>query len=147
MQDRDEQLRAMGEKFADRTVQGNYALWSALLTMDSLFITVFTASLAYVEQSVQWVLLPTILTSLISAGLLVSNFRASRDNMKYHGILAGGRVFEMSEEEKAADITRAVRTHNSMARREGAVYFITFLQGLCIIALVLYVVFVRHQSI
>jgi hypothetical protein len=147
MEDLDAQLRAMSEKFADRTVQGNYALWNALLTMDAIFITVFTAGLAYVEQSVQWFLLPTILLSIISAGLLIANFRATRDNMKYHGLLAGGRVFEMSEEEKVADITRAVSTHDRMSRREGAVYFITFVQGLFIVALVLYVAFLRHPTI
>jgi hypothetical protein len=139
MEDRDAQLRALSEKFADRTVQGNYALWNALLTMDAIVITVFTAGLAYIEQSVQWLLLPTILLSIISAGLLIANFRASRDNMKYHGRLAGGRVFEMSEEEKTEDITRAVSTHDRMSRRERAVYVITFMQGLLILALVLYV--------
>lgn len=148
MDERATQLRALTEKFADRTVQGNYALWNALLTMDALLISVFTVALGFLSPSMQWVLVPTILLSVISAGLLISNFRASRDNMKYHGeLLTSGRVFEMSDEEKAADITRAVRDHDVMARRERAVYLITLLQGLCIVGLVLYVALSRHQAI
>jgi hypothetical protein len=148
MDERDRELGALAEKFADRTVQANYALWNALLTVDGLLISVFIVSLGRVAPKVKWILVPIILLSVISAGLLISIFRATRDNMKYHGeLLTSGRVFEMSPEEKEADILRAVREHNAIKSRENAVYVVTFLQGLCIIGLVLCVTLSHHESI
>jgi hypothetical protein len=137
-------VEALRDRFAQRTIEGNYALWNALLTMNAMIITVFTAVIAYVEHSVQLLLVPTILLSVVSAGLIIANFRVSRDNMKYAGLLLLGRVFEMSDEEKATDIVAAERSHSWIVRRERAVEFITFIQGVLVVLLVLHIACSSH---
>jgi hypothetical protein len=117
MNDADARIEALLEKFAERTLTGNYALWHALLTMDAIVISVFTAGMSYVEHSVQLLLLPTILLALASAGLVITNFRKSRDQMKYHGYLVMGLATQMSEEEKEMDLARAKRGYAWMVRR------------------------------
>src|SRR6266446_3056230 len=110
MDDSDPKVQALLDKFAERTIAGNYALWNALLTMNAIVIAVFTAGMSYVEHSVQLLLVPTILLSVVSAGLIIANFRVSRDNMKYQGELVMGRASRMSEEERIADLARARRS-------------------------------------
>ncbi len=132
-------MQALLDKFAERTVEGNHALWNALLTMNAIVITVFTAGMTYLAHNVQLVLVPTILLSIISAGLIIANFRVSRDNMKYQGLLAMGRASEMSDKEQAADLVRARRSHSWTVRRERAVEWITFVQGALIVWLVGYI--------
>lgn len=134
------------EKFADRTIEGNYALWNALLTMNVIVFTVFTAAMTYAEHSVQPLLVPTVLLSVVSAGLVIANFRASRNNMKYQGELIMGLASRMSEKEKGADLVRAKRSHTWIVRRERAVVFVTFVQGVLIVALVGHVAWLCHAK-
>src|SRR4051812_32072544 len=92
----DEKMQQLLEKFAGRTIEANYALWNALLTMDSIIITVFTAALLYLDRSIQLLLAPSILLGITSAGLLIANFRSSRDDFEYQGVLTMGRAAELS---------------------------------------------------
>ncbi len=132
-------LEEILERSAARTIDGNYALWNALLTMDTIVITVFTAGLVYVEKDVQKFLLPCILLALVSAALLIANFRSSRDAFKNQGILAQGLVHQLSRIEKARVLKKTESDHNWRVRRERAVEIITILQGLFITALVVYI--------
>ena len=147
MDSNDPTIRALLDKFTERTIEGNYAVWNALLTMNAIVITVFTAGMTYVDHSVQLILVPTILLSIISAGLIIANFRVSRDNMKYQGYLVMGRAFEMSEDERRADLVRARRSHTWMVRRERAVEVITFIQGALIILLIAYIAWSSNKTI
>ena len=147
MEDRDPRMQALLDKFAERTIEGNHALWNALLTMNALVVTVFTAGMTYVAHDIQLVLVPTILLSVVSAGLIIGNFRVSRDNMKYQGLLAMGRASEMSGEEQAADLVRARRSHTWTVRRERAVEWITIIQGVLIVLLVGYIAWTSHPAI
>jgi hypothetical protein len=144
MDARDEKMQTLLEKYAERTIEGNYALWNALLTMDSIIITVFTAALLYLDRGTQLVLAPSILLGIVSAGLLIANFRSSRDDFKYQGILAMGRATELSQEERKNDLTRARRRHDWRVWREGAVVIVTFVQGLFILVLVGFIIFRSH---
>ena len=135
------QYKTILEKAAQRTVDGNYALWNALLNMNAIIITVFTAGLLYLDDPIRLFVLPLILLALVSAGLLIINFRSMRDTSKYQGILALGKVDEMTLADKDADLLRARSEHDWTVRREKAVEVITALQGISIVALVLFVVF------
>jgi hypothetical protein len=146
MDEKDQTIQALLEKSAQRTIEGNYALWNALLTMDSIIITVFTASLLYLDRSVQLWLAPSILLGIASAGLLIANFRSSRDDFKYQGYLAMGRAAELSEEEREEDLRRARRGHDWRVWRERAVVIITFLQGTLIVVLVGCIVCRSHTN-
>ena len=129
------------EKAAQRTVDGNYALWNALLNMNAIIITVFTAGILYLDDPVRLFVLPLILLALISAGLLIINCRSMRDTSKYQGILAMGKADKMTDADKDADLRRARAEHDWTVWREKAVEIITALQGISIVALVLFVVF------
>jgi hypothetical protein len=146
MNDTNAKMETLLEKFTERTLTGNYALWHALLTVDAIVISVFTAGISYVEHSVQLLLLPTIFLALVSAGLVITNFRKSRDQMKYHGYLVMGLASQMSEEEKGADLARAQRGHAWMVWRERAVEFIALVQGVLIVFLVFYVTCYSQKS-
>jgi ABC-type multidrug transport system fused ATPase/permease subunit len=139
MENHNPETRAAIEKYAKLTIAGNHALWNALLTMNTIIITVFTVAMAYVDRNVQVLLLFTIILALVSAALTIINFRVSRNNMKYQGHLAMGLASQMSREERAADIERAKRSHNWTVRREGAVELITLVQGILIVLLVGYI--------
>lgn len=137
----EEEIQAFVEKSKERTIAGNYAHWNALLTMNTIIIAIFTAGLAYLERSQQMLLVPLIALGIASAGLLITNFRVSRDNWKYLGELAMGRAQSMSDNEREEDLNRANKRHNWIVRREQIVEVITFLQGVLIVFIVLYIAF------
>jgi hypothetical protein len=141
MSDLDDKVEALLERATDKTVDGNYSLWNALLTMDTIIITVFTAGLIYLDPQVQAFVFPSILLALLSAVLLILNFKATRDTYKYQGILGLGRVTELTEEQRAADMERSRRRHDWTVRRENFVIWITGFQGVLVAILAGYIVF------
>jgi hypothetical protein len=106
MDEHEKKMEQWLEKAAARTIQGNYALWNALLTMDSIIITVFTAGLLYLDRSVQLLLTPSILLAVASAGLLIANFRSSRDDFKYQ-VYSPWDVHHSSQKKSVVKIPRA----------------------------------------
>jgi hypothetical protein len=146
MDEYDKKMEELLEKYARFTVEGNYALWNALLTMDSIIITVFTAALLYLDRSIQLLLVPSIVFGIGSAGLLIANFQSSRDDFKYQGDLARGLAAELSEEERRKDLKRAGRNHDLRVRRERLVVRITFVQGILIVVLVGFIIFRSHLN-
>ncbi|MDF1739826.1 MAG: hypothetical protein P1U86_11760 [Verrucomicrobiales bacterium] len=139
MSNLDNERDAMIKRSAEHTIQGNYALWNALLTMNTIVVSVFTVSLNYVDRTLQLAVLPLILLAIVSAGLLVANFRSSRDIAKYIGQLGLGLVDEMTDEEKKADLLRTDDRHDNTVDRERWVVRITFIQGVIVVLILLYI--------
>jgi hypothetical protein len=146
MDEHEKKMEQLLEKAAARTIEGNYAVWNSLLTMDSIIITVFTAGLPYLDRNIQLLLVPSILLALVSAGVLIANFRSIRDDFKYQGLLAMGLASKMSEKERRQDTERARRGHDRRVWRERAVEVVTFFQGGLIILVVVFVVFRSHVN-
>lgn len=72
-------LIADQQRMFDIARDTNYSLWNALLSFNGILITVFTGFLALAPGSNKILLLIIILTSVISAILLIFNFKSTKN--------------------------------------------------------------------
>jgi hypothetical protein len=72
-------LFADQQRMFDIARDTNYSLWNALLSFNAILITVFTGFLTLAPVANKMLLLIIILTSVISAVLLIFNFKSNKD--------------------------------------------------------------------
>ncbi len=72
-------LLADRQRMFDIARETNYSLWNALLSFNGIIITVFTGFLALVPTINSSLILLIILTSVISAILIIFNFKSTKN--------------------------------------------------------------------
>ena len=106
--------------FLDRAFQANFALWSALLTVNGIILSGF-GLLRVVTPTVNPVFVSLLVgSSAVSILLLVLNFLVTRDHYLEIGRSLQGKPESLNDEQKKQDLSVAGRKHRNTRRRETA---------------------------
>ncbi len=123
------------QRLADITRDANYALWNALLTLNGIFISVFSA-VAVFSPAAKLLSITIIGVSMLSALCLVLNFRSIRNQYRFIGQVSERGVESYTKQELAEHHTLAERLHDACNRRETASHVILGIQAVLILILV-----------
>lgn len=114
--------------------EARFAYWNALLTVNGVLVTVFSA-LAFLGVSNKWFVLIIVCAGVLSAALLISNFKSMKQAYDYLGRLDLSEFGEMTDEQRKADIEQAKKKHESIERNERVVQILLFVEGFMIFVL------------
>jgi hypothetical protein len=122
--------------FLDRAFQSNFALWSALLTVNGIILSGF-GLLRVVTPTVNPVLVLLLVgSSGASILLLVLNFLVTREHYLEIGRRLQGKADSLSDEQRKQDLRVAGRKHRNTRRRETAALLLLLVEvGLVLVLL------------
>ena len=117
----DEKIRLM-----DAMRESKFAYWNALLTLNGILITVFSA-VAIFGKSNKWFIFVLVFSSIVSSLLLILNY-ISVNNL-YEKL--GKSETKLSDEDKQ----KSANEYKAIKRREKIVQMLLFLEALIILVL------------
>ena len=117
--------------FLSATNNTMIAYWNALLTMNAIFIGIFSAIALFLSDRVVFVYL-LILSCLISSALIIVNYRETLEHYRFLGRLDNE---SFSPEELVKHRENAASSHQQIRNREHAVVGILVAQGILIFIL------------
>lgn len=121
--------------FLDRAIQSNFALWSALLTVNGIILSGF-GLVRLATPTVSPVLVSMLVgSSAASIVLLVLNFLATRDHYLEIGRRLQGKAHNLTDEQKEQDLRVARRKHRHTRMREIAALALLFVEVTLVIVL------------
>ena len=110
----------------------NLSYWSALLTTNGIFITVFSALAAFDKVNV-WLAFALLAISVISSCLLIINFKAVRTAYEDIAQQTADAVDRMTDGQRMADIDKQARLGANARRRERWIVWLLLIQMLLIV--------------
>ena len=115
----------------------NFALWAALLTVNSLFATIFTATVIFHDRY-QLFALGMVVICFFNSAMLIKNFLDNKLHLKpifdiYS--MSDSDVLSMPEEELNKSIEQSASIHDKIEKREFWIIRLLLLQALSIIFL------------
>jgi hypothetical protein len=113
----------------------NYALWNALLTLNGIIISVFSA-VAVFSAEAKLLIFIIVALSMLSAILLILNFRSVRNQYRLIAQTMNRGVEHLSADERKQDIADAHRGYRWCSHREMATTYILILQAVLILILI-----------
>jgi hypothetical protein len=122
------------QRLMDITRESNFALWNSLLTLDGIVASVFSA-VAVFEGKIRLIEFLIIVLSMLSAFLLIWNFRCTRDLYRTIGRTDPEVILRMSPEEKRLQVEGAAKQHDACNRREAWTFVALGVQALAMLAL------------
>lgn len=122
------------QRLADVTRESNFALWNAVLTLDGIIASVFSA-VAIFEEKIKPVAFLIVAGSVISAALIILNFQSTRDQFRLIGSMSFEELASLTEEDKKKRIEDSIRKHRACNWRERISWLILTAQSLMILAL------------
>jgi hypothetical protein len=121
-------------RLLDAGRESTYAYWNALLTLNGILISAFSA-IAFFGTANKWLIFVLVAFSMLSAGLLIANYVAMKNLYKELGRLDADTFEKMSEQEKREDLNRAAIDHQVVRQREIFVLALLFIQAGIILSL------------
>jgi hypothetical protein len=118
----------------DAIREANLSYWSALLSTNGIFITVFSALAAFDKVNV-WLAIALLLVSVISSWLLITNFKAVRTAYEDIARQSAEDVDRMTDEQRKADIDNQARRGARAKLRERWIVWLLVCQILIIAAM------------
>lgn len=122
-------------RIADIARDSNFQLWNALLTLNGIFVSVFSA-VAIFNPEVKILSASIIGVSMVSALCLILNFRSTRDLYNIIGRMSINSPLALPIEQCKDNTAMATRSHTWCRRRENFAHLILFAQGSLIFTLV-----------
>ena len=122
-------------RVADITRDANFALWNALLTLNGIVISVFSA-VAVFSPAAKVMAVIIIAVSMFSAALLVLNFRSTRNQYRLIGEVTPEGLAQLTSQQREQQIETAIREHKRCNARETVAHVIMAVQGVLIMILV-----------
>jgi len=114
----DDPIRQDQLRLLDITRDANYAFWNALLTFNAILISVFSAGAIYSSALIRLYLAALVLVSMVSAALLIANFRGCRSTYRLLGQRDLDAAGSLSPAEKERELADAARWHRRCNFRE-----------------------------
>ena len=102
------EIEAERRHFVDATRQANYSFWSALLTVNGIFISVFVAAI-FVVESDRRIMAILVVVSMQSCLLLIRSIRALRDFYEGLGPYVEGKAPTVDEERENYETVNKLR--------------------------------------
>jgi hypothetical protein len=115
--------------------ESNYALWNALLTLDGIIFSVFSAVAVFSQTAKGWIF-TIVAISMLSAVLLILNFRSLRNKYRLIGQALAQGVENLSPEQRKQQITASNREYEWCNYRETATHCVLGVQGILILILI-----------
>jgi hypothetical protein len=139
----DDELKSKIDLFTnylfDATRDSMFGYWSALLTINGVLVSVFSA--IAILQSTYAVLSAIIIScSLLSSFLIIQNFHDLLASFRFQGILLDNLmkgVNALSEEEMQNQRSKSERKHNRITKRESVAVKLLFAQSILIVVLLM----------
>lgn len=123
------------QRILDITRDANFALWNALLTLNGIFISVFSA-VAVFSPATKGLALLIISVSMLSALLLILNFRSIRNQYRFMGEAGIDGAAKLTPKQKEQQIDASARLHRNCNVRERTAHGILTIQAVLILTLV-----------
>ncbi|MBI1804499.1 MAG: hypothetical protein HY033_01575 [Ignavibacteriae bacterium] len=120
--------------FLNATNNTMFAYWNALLTMNAIFIGVFSAIALFLSDRIVFIYL-LILLCLISSALIIINYRETLEHYRFLGKLDEKSFLP---EQSAKYLDDAATSHQKIKNREHAVVGILIAQGILIVILLVF---------
>ena len=130
--DFDKTARESNQRYLDLARESRYAYWNALLTLDGILISVFSA-IGIISKSNRLMIAGIVLLSILSAWMLIQNFRMVKDLYLRLGQTTADDVASLSQEQKDAEINHQKEEHRLMNQREDNVERLLFVQAFFIV--------------
>ena len=130
------ELDPIEKRFLDRSFQSNFALWSALLTVNGIILSGF-GLLRVVTPTVNPALVSLLVgSSGVSILLLVFNFLGTRNLYLEIGRRLQGKAKDLNDAQREHDIEVTGRKHRNTRRRETAALVLLLVEvGLVVVLL------------
>ena len=84
--DPNDEYKQYKQRLADVGREANYALWNALLTIDGIIVSAFSA-VAVFEARLKFLAFLIVLASMVSAALMLLNLRSIREFYRLLGVM------------------------------------------------------------
>jgi hypothetical protein len=133
--DPNDEYRQYMQRVVNATREANYGLWNALLTLDGIIVSVFSA-VAIFEARLKFLAFLIVLASMVSAALMLLNFRSTRALYRLLGVTRPEEVERMTPQQREQQVKQAGRKHDHCNCRENAAYLILVAQAVMILVLV-----------
>jgi len=124
---------ASEEHFMNKTVESNFALWNALLTVNGIMLTAFSLAVVLIPSMANTYAVLLVASCTLSLLLLVWNFLATKQLYLGIGERLSGPVPELTDKTKRREINAAEKAHKNVQRRETAVLLLLLLEAAFII--------------
>jgi hypothetical protein len=130
-----DQCEQYERRIIDIARDSNYAFWNALLTFNGIIISVFSAVSVF-SQAAKPLIFIIVGVSMLSAVLLILNFRSVRNTYRLIGQAISQGVEHLSPEQRKQQIAASNREHKWCNYREAATHYILGAQALLILVLI-----------
>lgn len=122
-------LNPVEEHFINKTLESNFALWNALLTVNGIILTAFSI-LPIVSTAVnKQVSLLLVACCFVSLLLVIWNFLVTKDHYLKIGQMLLTSEPELSEEQRKGNIRAENRQYYNVHRREKATLFLLLVES------------------
>ena len=125
------------QQVTDRLLLSSFNLWSALLTVNGIFLAGFSAVYAVSPAVGMQMVLALIVACFISLFLLIYNFMAIKITYYRIGQLVTDEGDDLSEGKRKRDISKAFFRHRFIAVSEMACFLLLLVEAGLVIAIVL----------
>ena len=122
-------------RLLDATRDASFNLWNALLTVNGLFISVFSI-IAVFDPEFRVVSSGLVVVCIVTSGLLIQNYRDIKGLYKYIGQLTEDAFSQMSPEEIHRKESEAPDAHRFESREDWVIRLL-FLEAVLIVVLLL----------
>ena len=127
------ELEEYQESTMGRLLQATYGLWNALLTVNGIMLTVFSALYAISPRGAVWSVRVLIFCCVASVCLLVLNHVAMKRIYFRMGEVITGIATELTEKRKEQDLKTADRWHKVQKFGEGASLFLLVVEVMLVL--------------
>lgn len=119
------------QRLADVTRDSSFALWSALLTLNGIIASAFSV-VAIFDAELKRVASFIVLSSIVSAWLLILNYRSTRDHFRMIGQISSTAIMQMTKAQKEKQLADSVKKHENCDTRERIAFILLIAQAAAI---------------
>lgn len=124
-------------RLLDKASESSYAFWNALLTLNGIILSVFSAA-AVIDSSINRLLILVLFASCFtSLLLLLKNYSVTKDLYKSMGEITQEKFDKMTEDDLGRLVYRAERMHTNLLKREKVSKFLLLFEIIIILLMIL----------
>jgi hypothetical protein len=128
-------LSPIQQHFINKTLESNFALWNALLTVNGIMLTAFTILPLVSPAPNKTISLSLVASCLVSLLLMVWNFLATNRHYRQVGRMLSGSPADLTDEQRRANIAAEIRQHRNNLLREQLALWLLVGQTFLIVSL------------
>jgi hypothetical protein len=123
--------------FLDKTSEATYSLWNALLTVNGILVSAFSAVITFAHQSNKVLSIILVICCAISLILIIWNYLSTKRHYKEIGQRRSDENQNITIEQKKAVIMKTIRRYKFVTWREYISLFLLVIEAALVICIVL----------